>query len=59
MRSREARAIYTTIARKSIGGATFALRHVIYIDSKSLYEYLVKLGTTYEKRLIVNLMYLR
>ncbi len=32
---------------------------VIYTDSKSLYEYLVKLGTTYEKRLIVNLIYLR
>ncbi len=31
---------------------------VIYTDSKSLYEYLVKLGTTYEKRLIVNLIYL-
>ncbi len=32
---------------------------VICTDSKSLYEYLVKLGTTYEKRLIVNLIYLR
>jgi hypothetical protein len=31
---------------------------VIYIDSKSLYEYLVKLGTTREKRLIINVMYL-
>ena len=32
---------------------------VIYIDSKSLYEYLVKLRTTREKRLIINIMYLR
>ncbi len=32
---------------------------VLYTDSKSLYECLVKLGTTYEKRLIVDLMYLR
>ncbi len=31
---------------------------VICTDSKSLYKYLVKLGTTYEKRLIVNLIYL-
>jgi hypothetical protein len=31
---------------------------VVYIDSKSLYEYLVKLGTTREKRLIINIMYL-
>ena len=29
---------------------------VVYIDSKSLYEYLVKLGTTREKRLIINVM---
>jgi hypothetical protein len=32
---------------------------VIYIDSKSLYEYLVKLGTIREKRLIINVIYLR
>jgi hypothetical protein len=32
---------------------------VIYIDSKSLYEYLVKLGTIREKRLIINILYLR
>ena len=32
---------------------------VIYIDSKSLYEYLVKLGTTREKRLMINVMCLR
>ena len=32
---------------------------MIYTDSKSLYEYLVKLGTTQEKRLIVDIMSLR
>jgi hypothetical protein len=32
---------------------------VVYIDSKSLYEYLVKLGTTREKRLIINIICLR
>ena len=32
---------------------------VVYIDSKSLYECLVKLGTTQEKRLIINVMCLR
>ena len=29
---------------------------VVYIDSKSLYECLVKLGTTREKRLIINVI---
>jgi hypothetical protein len=29
---------------------------VVYIDSKSLYEYLVKLGITREKRLIINVI---
>jgi hypothetical protein len=32
---------------------------VVYTDSKSLYEYLVKLGTTREKRLIINVICLR
>jgi hypothetical protein len=32
---------------------------VVYTDSKSLYECLVKLGTTQEKRLIVDVMCLR
>jgi hypothetical protein len=31
---------------------------VIYTDLKSLYECLVKLGTTQEKRLIIDVMYL-
>jgi len=32
---------------------------IIYIDSKSLYECLIKLGTTQEKRLMINVIYLR
>jgi hypothetical protein len=32
---------------------------IVYIDSKSLYEYLVKLGTIREKRLIINVICLR
>jgi hypothetical protein len=32
---------------------------VVYIDSKSLYECLVKLGTTREKRLMIDIMCLR
>jgi len=31
---------------------------VVYIDSKSLYKYLVKLGTIREKRLIIDVIYL-
>jgi hypothetical protein len=31
---------------------------VIYTDSKSLYKYLIKLGTTREKYLIINVIYL-
>jgi hypothetical protein len=29
---------------------------VVYTDSKSLYEYLIKLGTTREKYLIINII---
>jgi antitoxin component of RelBE/YafQ-DinJ toxin-antitoxin module len=29
---------------------------MLCIDSKSLYEYLVKLGMTHEKRLIIDIM---
>ena len=32
---------------------------VVYTDSKSLYEYLVKLDTTQEKRLIIDIICLR
>jgi hypothetical protein len=31
---------------------------VVYIDSKSLYECLVKLGTIREKRLMIDVIYL-
>ena len=31
---------------------------VVYTDSKSLYECLIKLGTTREKYLIINIIYL-
>jgi hypothetical protein len=31
---------------------------VVYIDLKLLYEYLIKLGTTREKYLIINIIYL-
>jgi len=31
---------------------------IVYIDSKSLYKYLVKLGTIREKRLIIDVIYL-
>ena len=42
---------------KKILGITLLI--VIYTDSRSLYDYLVKLGTTQEKRLIIDIMYLR
>jgi hypothetical protein len=29
---------------------------VVYIDSKLLYKYLIKLGTTREKHLIINII---
>jgi hypothetical protein len=32
---------------------------IIYIDSRLLYEYLVKLGTTKKKRLIVDIVAIR
>ena len=31
---------------------------VVYTDSKSLYKCLIKLGTTWEKYLIINIIYL-
>jgi hypothetical protein len=36
-----------------------ALLLIIYTNSKSVYDYLIKLGTTQEKRLIINLICLR
>ena len=36
-----------------------AIPLILYIDLKSLYNYLVKLGTTQEKRLMVDVMSLR
>jgi len=32
---------------------------IMYTDLKSLYNYLIRLGTTQEKRLIINVMCLR
>jgi hypothetical protein len=32
---------------------------IIYTDSYSLYKYLVKLGTTHKKRLIINIIVFR
>jgi hypothetical protein len=32
---------------------------IVYTDSYSLYKYLVKLGTTYKKRLIIDIIILR
>jgi hypothetical protein len=31
---------------------------VVYTDLKLLYKYLIKLGTTWEKGLIINIIYL-
>ena len=36
-----------------------AIPTVIYTDSFSLYEYIVKLGTTREKRLMIDIMAIR
>ena len=44
--------IFSYIAQKKIS-------FFIYIDSRSLYEYLVKLDITQKKRLIIDILYLR
>ena len=49
-------AIKTTV-EKILGLKKLPL--TVYTDSKSLYKCLVKLGTTQEKRLMVDIMYLR
>jgi hypothetical protein len=37
----------------------YSILVVIYIDLRLLYNYLVKLGTTSKKRLIINIILLR
>jgi hypothetical protein len=36
-----------------------SLPTIVYIDSLSLYEYIIKLGTTKEKRFIINIIAIR
>ena len=50
------RAVIKATPRKMLGSA---ISLILCIDSKSLYDCLVKLGTTQEKRLIVDVMSLR
>ena len=49
----------TIIKKITDGLGLIIILIIIYIDSFLLYEYLVKLGTTKEKRLIINIMLLR
>jgi hypothetical protein len=50
--------IKTTIKAMNILPNQTPLPLVICTDSKSLYDYLVKLGTIAKKRLIINIIYL-
>jgi hypothetical protein len=50
------RASIKSMVNKALG---INLPLVLYIDSKSLYDCLIKLGTTQEKRLIINIICLR
>ena len=49
----------TIIKKITDGLGLIIILIVIYTDSFLLYEYLVKLGTTKEKRLMINVMLLR
>ena len=49
----------TIIKKITDGLGLIIILIVICIDSFLLYEYLVKLGTTKEKRLMINVMLLR
>ena len=60
--------LYSIAHRFDIGGSAKSILDkilgidlplVLYTDLKSLYDYLVKLGTIAEKRLIINIIYLR
>ena len=44
---------------KQLGSEHTEIPIVVYIDSYSLYKCLVKLGTTKEKRLMINIIGLR
>ena len=50
------RASIKSMVNKALG---INLSLVLYIDSKSLYDCLIKLGTTQEKRLMINIICLR
>ncbi len=52
-------AISSTLAKIICQLSIPAIPIIVYTDSYSLYECLVKLGTTKEKRLIIDIMALR
>ncbi len=52
-------AISSIIAKVMEQLELLAIPIIVYTDSYSLYKYLVKLGTTKEKRLIIDIIALR